>query len=526
LTRPLPHPQSTGSQGKPTPRSQVPGAMAAAVTTLPHLLRSEIAAGKKAVQKEAQARAAEPPVIALFNVAMVGHVNPTLPIVKELVERGCKVYYFLPPGEDARAAVRESGAAVEAYLAEDPQDLVLEQCGDFSDCLAPEDRYAVWGLASTLLTGEYVLKRCRELRVKLVAYDPMTPHGMLVARKLSVPGISLVTYPGAGCLVGLMRDEEKLARWAKIRRPIARQILDRFGVDLGSELSSRMQWFSEEENLVTTSEALVAPLPEPGSVPWADEVRERFPWVSVGCTASEAAPHLTGPSKPGGAAAGTVGDSFPVEELRDAAARGARVVYVALGSMAVGVRWAEDLAGSSSGGLPEGTTGKAFCQHVWAMLFDTMRELGDAYHCVLCVGRQADALDFLPGENDEQRLRHVPTNVTVRAAVQQVVMLKSHADVFVTHAGFNSLQESLITGVPLIALPQAIDQPDNARKIEASGWGRGFLRPMGVGPSELAAVVRELAAEDSSCRAAVAAAGADLCGGEVRAAERLLAWVR
>uniref|UniRef100_A0A7S4T7R3 UDP-glycosyltransferases domain-containing protein n=1 Tax=Alexandrium monilatum TaxID=311494 RepID=A0A7S4T7R3_9DINO len=500
--------------------------MAATLSTLPHLLQSKSVAGKNVVRKEVQARADEPPVIALFNVAMVGHVNPTLSIVKQLVEQGCKVHYFLPPGEDARAAARESGATVEAYLVDDPQGFALEQCGDFSDCLVAQDRYAVWGLASTLHTGEYVLQRCQDLRVKLVVYDPMTPHGILVAKKLGVPGISVVTYPGVGCLAGLMGDEEKLARWAKLRRPIARQILERFDVDLNSELSSRGQWFSEDENLVTTSEALVAPLPEPGSVPWADEARERFPWVSVGCTASEAAPHITGPSKASGAATGTVGDSFPAEELRDAAARGARVVFAALGSMAVGLRWAEDLTGSSSGVLPEGTTGKAFCQHVWAVLFDVMRELGDGYHCVLCVGRQADALDFLPGEDDEQRLRHVPANVTVRAAVQQVAMLKGHADVFVTHAGFNSLQESLIAGVPLIALPQAVDQPDNARKIEASGWGRGFLRPMGVGPSELAAVVRELAREDSSCRAAVAAAGAGLCGGEVRAAERLLAWVR
>ena len=72
---------------------------------------------------------AEGPTIAIFNVAMIGHVNPTFALVQELCKRGCKVSYFLPPVAPIRAAAMESGAVVEGYLPEDPSDFVMEKCG-------------------------------------------------------------------------------------------------------------------------------------------------------------------------------------------------------------------------------------------------------------------------------------------------------------------------------------------------------------------------------------------------------------
>ncbi|CAE7860918.1 yjiC, partial [Symbiodinium necroappetens] len=56
---------------------------------------------------------AEGPTIAIFNVAMIGHVNPTFALVQELCKRGCKVSYFLPPVAPIRAAAIESGAVVD-----------------------------------------------------------------------------------------------------------------------------------------------------------------------------------------------------------------------------------------------------------------------------------------------------------------------------------------------------------------------------------------------------------------------------
>jgi len=264
-----------------------------------------------------------------------------------------------------------------------------------------------------------------------------------------------------------------------------------------------------------------------GSAPWADEVRRNFRFAALGSMASQAAPHITGSAAPKAAEALTsasgIGSALPVQVLTEAVARGARIIYPALGTMALKDRWEMDLGAASGGNLPPGTTGKAFSQHVWRSLFSAMRELGDGYHCVVCVGTRQDALDFLEGDSEESRLKAVPDNVSVRTFVQQNEMLGTYANAFISHAGFNSMQESLVAGVPLISVPQAIDQPANARKIEASGWGRAFLRPMqSVSGAALAEAVREVSAESGPYHAAVAAAGAELCGGEGRAADLLL----
>merc|ERR1712039_310770 len=111
--------------------------------------------------------------------------------------------------------------------------------------------------------------------------------------------------------------------------------------------------------------------------------------------------------------------------------------------------------------------------------------------------------------------------------INQVEMLSQYAHAFITHGGFNSLQESLMAGVPLIAVPQAVDQPANARKIESSGWGRSFLQPMSsITEACLTEAIRDVAAPGSSFCQAVAAASGNLSGGQVRASERIIHMAR
>merc|ERR1712083_618310 len=154
---------------------------------------------------------------------------------------------------------------------------------------------------------------------------------------------------------------------------------------------------------------------------------------------------------------------------------------------------------------------------------EAMRELGQEFHCILCIGQQKDALAFLDGEDEETQLSAIPDNMTLRTSIQQVEMLSRHAHAFVTHAGFNSLQESLVAGVPLIAVPQAVDQPANAKKIRSAGWGRAFLQPMtSFTTAALVDAVRDVSAEGSHYQTAVASARQGLAGGELRAAAKIM----
>ncbi|CAK9014341.1 Uncharacterized UDP-glucosyltransferase YjiC [Durusdinium trenchii] len=455
------------------------------------------------------------PTVAIFNVALIGHVNPTFPLVQELVRRGCRVHYFLPKVPQIWDAARESGAIVESYLPDVPE-LVLEECGTQvpPEDLRPEEQEAwaraVWPLASTLLCGEHVIQRCQDLGVSVVLYDPAAPHGLLVALKLGIPKASLVTFPGIGSLGDIMAHQDRLEKLAGLRAPLGQAIEERFGVDLQVNLLTRRHYLTAV-NFITTCKDLVAPVPSEAA--WAQEL-SRFRFLPIGCLVSSTAPHIS--SAPG-KVPGNLRDDLPMKELHEQLVAGRRIIFAALGTMALNERWNMDLGRVSSGNLPTGTTGKQYCQHVWKALLCAMEDLGDEFYCVLCAGKQPDALDFL--EKDSQ----LPQNVIVRASVPQVEMLNSYASVFLSHVGFNSLQESLMAGVPLVAVPQAVDQPANAMKVQNCSWGISFLHPMEtVTSSAMASALRSLACPSSPCRAAVQAARQHLEGGVERLAEKLL----
>lgn len=65
----------------------------------------------------------------------------------------------------------------------------------------------------------------------------------------------------------------------------------------------------------------------------------------------------------------------------------------------------------------------------------------------------------------------VPSWVQLRDTVPQPAVLRL-ADCFITHAGMGSCTEGLWFGVPMVAIPQAVDQPANAARLEAIGVGR------------------------------------------------------
>jgi MGT family glycosyltransferase len=85
---------------------------------------------------------------------------------------------------------------------------------------------------------------------------------------------------------------------------------------------------------------------------------------------------------------------------------------------------------------------------------------GCGWRLVIATGRvQPSALGTAPGW------------VQLRERVPQPAVLRI-ADAFVTHAGMGSCTEGLWYGVPMVAMPQAVDQPSNAEQLEAIGAGR------------------------------------------------------
>ncbi|GAA5031715.1 macrolide family glycosyltransferase [Actinopolymorpha pittospori] len=83
------------------------------------------------------------------------------------------------------------------------------------------------------------------------------------------------------------------------------------------------------------------------------------------------------------------------------------------------------------------------------------------WHVVLQVGKHADV----------RELGDIPPNVEVHSWVPQRAILEQ-ADAFVTHAGMGGCSEGLLSGVPMIAVPQAAEQFMNADRLVELGVAR------------------------------------------------------
>ena len=64
-------------------------------------------------------------------------------------------------------------------------------------------------------------------------------------------------------------------------------------------------------------------------------------------------------------------------------------------------------------------------------------------------------------------------NIFLFEFIPQLYFLENHCDIFITHAGLNSVKEGIVSNVPMLAYPTKV-QPDgngNAAKIEYHGLG-------------------------------------------------------
>lgn len=104
--------------------------------------------------------------------------------------------------------------------------------------------------------------------------------------------------------------------------------------------------------------------------------------------------------------------------------------------------------------------------------------------------------------NDPAELGPQPPNVHIERFVPQSVLLP-HVSAMVTHAGSGSMLAALSHGVPLLMLPQAADQYENAQACTAAGVAR-TLTPDDATPERIARELRMILTESSYRRAAAA----------------------
>ncbi len=122
------------------------------------------------------------------------------------------------------------------------------------------------------------------------------------------------------------------------------------------------------------------------------------------------------------------------------------------------------------------------------------------------------------GEKSQAKLGKLPGDHVVVDFAPQLKLL-DQAALLITHAGVNTVLESISRGVPMVALPWHVDQPGMGSRIVYSGIGlRGSFKHSTA--DEIRGMVRRVLAEDGFRRRTLAHQGNDACGGRPASGRR------
>lgn len=118
---------------------------------------------------------------AFVNVPFHAHINPTLPVVQELIARGDQVVYYLT--EKYRQAIEATGAVFHSY-----QSILEQPAGDVQEGGNP--------LAMPMLMVEecsavmsQILESVHQEAPDCLIYNPMSVSGRFIAQVLGIPAV-------------------------------------------------------------------------------------------------------------------------------------------------------------------------------------------------------------------------------------------------------------------------------------------------------------------------------------------------
>jgi len=376
--------------------------------------------------------------IAFLSVPAYGHLNPVLPIAKQLVARGHEVTIYNEASFEP--LIRPTGARFVAY----PPVIHLE---DFSASLADGDLIA-WLHMIGRATAPLVTSTERHLRATppdVLVFDGVALWGEMLATKLRLPSVSISTTFTSDSLGDLANPRQI---WQYVTSSL--RYLFGFGVAFVRMLLTGVR-----------------------SMPWRAPLVPRQGNTTIMLTSRAVHPKTRSIRNPRFVFVGSsIEPSTRLEQFDFGRLDGRPLLYVSLGT------------------LHHGNT--AFFRRCIEAFHDYPGQV------LLSVGRGTDLSLFADA----------PENFIVAEAFPQLKILE-RTHIFLTHAGLNSMHESLWSGVPMVAVPQQFEQLRNAHAMQVAGAGlvldaeaRGGIVP--------AAALREAVERVDGQHAAFAAAAINL----------------
>lgn len=354
-----------------------------------------------------------------------GHVNPTLGLVEELIKRDEQVTYYLT--KDFQRKIEATGAKFIEYKG----GVDLFSIGNLLNSTQYIDADEILNIVKDF---EIIIDTILEQKGKYdyMVYDLFFPFGEEIGRKLGIPTVcSITTFvlnekmrdemmggsmsrfkDLASIRGGFIRLKEIIALQVGFRRFIGILNENKELYDYIKKIEKKYEFgISNLENLGIQKAMLNIVYTSRYFQPYEEEFDESYKFV--------------GPS------------IVPREENTDPniqTTKEQRTVYISFGTLF-----------NNSMGFYEN------CMEAFK---------GFDLQFIMSAGNNIDIGEF----------KNIPGNFIVRNFVPQLEILK-YADVFITHGGMNSVSEGLYYGIPLILIPQSVDQPMVARRVVELGAG-------------------------------------------------------
>ncbi len=353
-----------------------------------------------------------------------GHVNPTLPLVRELVAHGEEVIYCLP--EQYRPTIQSIGADLLPYKITGKE---------FRWSAAPCAELLLWLPLHTAVASleilPHLLESVRTAQPDYIIYDAWCLWGRLVAHVLHLPAIR--------CQPTFVINEQlgqpfwtMLAQAEQLTMP--RMSAFEQSVNFAAALEELRSTYNlpviDLKSFFDHAEALnIVPIPR-AFQPGGETFDDCFQFVGPSLRPREE------------------GTDFPLDRLKQRP-----TLYISLGTVC--------------------SNEEAFYKICFAAFGEGSRATG-AKRLFSRPGRQARQQQWqvilATGKSDLRAISTPPENFLVRPRVPQLNVLQ-HSSVFVTHGGMNSVMEGLYYGVPLVVIPQMLEQSITARRVEELGLG-------------------------------------------------------
>lgn len=339
--------------------------------------------------------------IVFFCIPAHGHTNPTLGVVRELIQRGHMVWYYsYTPFREKIEVLGATFIACDDYDTE--QKLTPKDAAKIGKDLALSTQVLV---DTTLALDDMVCRQMRELKPDCIVADSMAVWGKAVALKLGIPFVSsTTTFAFNQHSAKIMKQSPAqmlgmLLSMPKINKNIKR--LQDKGYPVRSVLDI-LQNDNQTDTIVYTS---------PEFQPCSETFSDRYAFV--------------GPSV------------RPVTE--EVVKTAQKLVYISMGTV-----------------INDSLRFYQRCISAFA---------GTKYQVLISVGN-----------TDTKDLGAIPENITVKRFVDQIAVLQK-ADVFLSHCGMNSVNESLYYQVPLVMYPQTTEQSGVAARVAQLGAGVPLKKP-------------------------------------------------